>query len=114
MCLVVNKWKAVKAWIGACIIIMVVRAADECGKQNRVLSFFVKYTIPIFVMHTLFAAALRALLLKTEINNAVPHVIGGLAISFASTIIAAEIMKKQKFLSSFFIRKSSSRCENRM
>lgn len=60
-----------------------------------------KYTMPIFVMHTLSAAPLRAVLLKVGVNNAVVHVILGIAISFIGPIIAAEIMKKTTCLEFF-------------
>ena len=57
--------------------------------------------MPIFLMHTLFAAPLRTLLFKFGIENAVIHVTLGIAISFAGPIIAAVIMEKSKWLEFF-------------
>lgn len=52
-------------------------------------------------MHTLFAAPLRSVLVKVGIENAVIHIVLGLGISFAGPIIAAQIMKKTKWLDFF-------------
>ena len=57
--------------------------------------------MPIFLMHTLFAAPLRAILVKVGIENAAIHVVLGLGISFAGPIVAAWIMKKTKWLEFF-------------
>ena len=84
----------------ACIaVIQLVTAFEE--KFGKVMSFLAKYTMPIFLMHTLFAAPLRSVLLKIGVVNPVVHVILGLGISFAGPIIAAWIMKKTKWLEFF-------------
>ena len=70
-------------------------------RLGKMMGFLAKYTMPIFLMHTLFAASLRAVLLKIGIKNAVVHVVLGLGISFAGPIIAAWIMKKTKLLEFF-------------
>ena len=57
-----------------------------------------RYTMPIFLMHTLFAATMRSVLLKLGIGSSVIHVVLGLGISFVGPIIAAWIMKKTKWL----------------
>ena len=95
----------------ACIaVIMMVAGFEE--KFGRGMEFIAKYTMPIFLMHTLFAAPLRSVLIKIGIESAVIHVVLGLVISFAGPIIAAWIMKKSKWLEFFlypnkFIRKVS-------
>lgn len=95
----------------ACIaVIMMVVGFEE--KFGRSMDFLAKYTMPIFLMHTLFAAPLRSVLIKIGIESAVIHVVLGLVISFAGPIIAAWIMKKTKWLEFFlypnkFIRKVS-------
>ena len=95
----------------ACVTVILMVAGDE-EKFGRGMDFFAKYTMPIFLMHTLFAAPLRSILMKIGIENAVIHVVLGLVISFAGPIIAAWIMKKTKWLEFFlypnkFIRKVS-------
>jgi fucose 4-O-acetylase-like acetyltransferase len=53
-----------------------------------------KYTLPVFLMHTIFAAPLRIVLLKLGITNFAIHTILGLLISIAGPILAAFIMGK--------------------
>ena len=84
----------------ACVAVILM-VADFEEKFGRGMDFLAKYTMPIFLMHTLFAAPMRSVLLKAGIENAVIHVILGLGISFAGPIIAAWIMKKTKWLEFF-------------
>lgn len=93
----------------ACVAVILMVAGSE-KKFCRGIDFPSKYTMPIFLMYTLFAAPLRSVLLKVGIENAVIHVALGLGISFMGPIIAAWIMKKTKCLEFFlypnkFIRK---------
>lgn len=74
----------------------------EDRKQSLMFGILAKYTMPIFLMHTLFAAPLRILLFKIGIQNVVVHVIFGLSISFVGPIIAAKIAEKTRWLE-FFI-----------
>lgn len=89
-------------------VILTVAGFEE--KFGRGIDFFAKYTMPIFLMHTLFAAPIRSVLLKIGVENATVHVVLGLGISFGGPIIADWIMKKTKWLEFFlypnkFIRK---------
>ena len=84
----------------ACVAVILMVAGFE-GKSGKGIDFLAKYTMPIFLMHTLFAAPLRSILMKTGIENAVVHVVLGLGISFAGPIIAAWIMKKTKWMEFF-------------
>ena len=84
----------------ACIaVIMMVTSFEE--KLGNGIDFLAEYTMPIFLMHTLFAAPLRSVLMKVGIENAVIHVVVGLGISFIGPIIAAWIMKKTRWLEFF-------------
>lgn len=73
----------------------------ENRMQSAAFGALAKYTMPIFLMHTLFAAPLRTVLFKLGIQNAVLHVILGIAISFIGPMIAGIIMKKSKWLEFF-------------
>lgn len=95
----------------AAIILLAVNFEEKSGKVMR---FFAKYTMQIFLMHTLLAASLRAVLLKIGIINAAIHVALGLGISFAGPIADAWIMKRTKWLEFFlypnkFLEKVKSR-----
>lgn len=83
------------------VVLMFMMAAFESGKQSVVFGYLANYTMPIFLMHTLFAAPLRTLLFKLGIKDAVVHVVLGIAISFIGPIVATMIMKKKKWLEFF-------------
>lgn len=57
-----------------------------------------KYTMPVFLMHTIFAAGLRAVLIKIGIENSVVHIVLGILISFIGPIVATLIMSRIKGL----------------
>jgi len=84
----------------ACVAVILMVAGGE-RRFGRGMDFLAKYTMPIFLMHTLFAAPLRSVLLKLGIGSSVIHVVLGLGISFIGPIIAAWIMKKTKWLEFF-------------
>lgn len=84
----------------ACVAVILM-VADYEEKFGRGMDSLAKYTMPIFLMHTLFAAPLRSVLIKVGVTNAVAHVVLGLGISFAGPIIAAWIMKKTKWMEFF-------------
>lgn len=95
----------------ACIAVILMVMGGE-RKFGKGMDFLAKYTMSIFLMHTLFAASLRSILMKGGIENAGIHVMLGLGSSFVGPIIAACIMKKTKWLEFFlypnkFIRKVS-------
>lgn len=83
-------------WLACVAVILMVEGVER--RFGRGMDFLAKYTMPIFLMHTLFAAPLRSVLMKVGIENAVIHVVLGLVISFTGPIIAAWIMKKTKWL----------------
>lgn len=84
----------------ACVAVILMVAGGE-RRFGRGMDFLAKYTMPIFLMHTLFAAPMRSVLLKLGIGSSVIHVVLGLGISFVGPIIAAWIMKKTKWLEFF-------------
>ena len=84
----------------ACVAVILMVSEFE-GKFSRGINFLAKYTMPIFLTHTLFAAPMRSFLLKIGIENAEIHVALGLGISFIGPIIADWIMKETKWLEFF-------------
>lgn len=84
----------------ACVAVILM-VADYADKFGKCMDFLAKYTMPIFLMHTLFAAPTRSVLLKMGVTNAVVHIVLGLGISIAGPIIATWIMKKTKWLEFF-------------
>ncbi len=88
-----NAWLSFAMGLLACAAVFMMIA--EC-KEIKALSWFAKYTMPIFLMHTLFAAPCRIILIKLGITNVAVHVCVGIAISFAGPIVAMEILEKIK------------------
>lgn len=84
----------------ACAAVILLAAGFE-ERYGKMMGFLAKYTMPIFLMHTLFAAPTRAALLKVGVTNAAVHVALGLGISFVGPIVAAWIMKKSKWMEFF-------------
>lgn len=72
------------------------------NRTNSILSFFAKYTMSIFLMHTLFAAPIRVLLSKAGITAWPVQIVIGIAVSIAGPIIAMMVMHKTYWLE-FFI-----------
>lgn len=83
-----------------CVITLIQRIFANKG-QAAGFGVLAKYTMPIFLMHTLFAAPMRTLLLKLGISNVVVHVCLGILISFAGPVAASIIMEKSKWLEFF-------------
>lgn len=76
---------------------------------HKVPDSFIRFsrnnTLPIFLMHTIFAAGIRSILLKAGITDAAIHIVVGIGGSIALPVMAAEIMRKSKWLY-FFIKPS--------
>ncbi|MCC8016925.1 MAG: hypothetical protein LIO43_06190 [Clostridiales bacterium] len=88
--------------LAACFsIVMMIAIIYGNRGQSKLFGILAEYTMPIFLMHTMFAAGLRAVLFKLGIYNSAIHIILGILISFIGPIIAAVIMKKLKFLEFF-------------
>ena len=85
--------------IVACFsIILIFMYIYKDNRNNRFMSFLSKYTMPIFLMHTLFAATVRIFLMKLGIVNTLIHIVLGILVSFAGPIIAVYIMEKFKYM----------------
>ena len=97
MCLFVllslAEWECLSFLLGllACGSLVILFAARD-AKVNAIA----EYTMPIFLMHTIFAAGIRAVLLKLGMTSPVIHVALGISASFIGPAIAAEVMKKLK------------------
>lgn len=85
--------------IMACVATVGIAVNCESIKVvEKINSKFAQYTLPVFLMHTIFAAGLRAVLSKLGITNSLAHIILGLAVSFIGPVLAAIIMSKVKWL----------------
>lgn len=88
--------------LGCTSIVLIIDGFSKLYENHRIVTWMAGYTMPVFLMHTLFAAPVRVCLYKLGVANATIQVMAGLLISFAGPVIAAEIMKKTVWLE-FFI-----------
>lgn len=77
--------------VGICVVL------NNRRGPNLVITWLAKYTMPIFLMHSIFAAALRSVLLKMGIVSAWIQIPAGIVISITGPVVAANIMKKLKY-----------------
>ncbi len=88
-----NGWLQFGMGLIACASIFMLMV--NCREQKRMTQIS-RYTMPIYLMHTIFAAGTRACLLKAGINSAAVHVSIGLMISIAGSVIAMNFLEKVK------------------
>ena len=79
------------------IIILIIKIYVR-NNQSTLFGFMAKYTMPLFLMHTIFAAGTRIVLFKLGITGSGVHILAGLFISFAGPVVAAIIMSKVRAL----------------
>ena len=80
--------------LGCTATVLVMKGAFSGDKVHPIWAWMARYTMPVFLMHTIFSAGWRSVLLKVGISNASVHMVTGLIISFAGPILAAWIMGK--------------------
>jgi len=86
----------------ACLaIIMIVVPISKDKKTKKHSIDLREYTFPIFLMHTIFAAPIRIILLRFGIENIVVHTLVGVSVSLMGPIIVSGIMKKSKWMEFF-------------
>jgi len=70
----------------------------KAGTWSSASIRFAKWTMPVFLMHTIFAAPVRIVLLKLHVDNIAIHIALGLLASFIGPILAAKVAGKSKWL----------------
>ncbi|MBQ2932953.1 MAG: acyltransferase [Clostridia bacterium] len=68
----------------------------------RFLDFINKYSFQIYLLHTIFTAGIRIILLRLNINQWWIHVLLGTACGLVFSVLSAKIAKKVKCLNFFF------------
>jgi hypothetical protein len=81
---------------GCSAVVLTLRNWNMNAKLRRLADMLAGYTMPVFLMHTIFAAGLRAVLLKFGIASPAIHVLSGIAVSFLGPIAAAFVMERIK------------------
>lgn len=94
-----NKAGALFLGFLACFsVISIIKETQLKGVGQNLFDFASRYTMPVFLMHTLFAAPFRSILIKIGIENAAIHIVCGIIVSFAGPIVATEIINRIRFL----------------
>lgn len=89
--------KFILAIYGTFISIAIFRKLTVYLKNNYIINKIAKNTFPIYLMHTIFSAGMRIVLLKIGITNFYIHVILGLVLGIIGPIIVAEILKITRY-----------------
>lgn len=82
--------------------IMFISILQNCKAMARFLDFVNKYSFQIYLLHTIFTAGTRIILLRLTITQWWIHILLGTALGLAFSVLAAEIAKKVKCLNFFF------------
>ena len=69
---------------------------------EQILLWICKYSFPIYLLHTIFTAGIRVVLLKCGMNNYFVHVMFGCAVGIFIPVICSMICNKIDFLNFFF------------
>ena len=88
--------------IGIYSSIMFVSLLENCKLVVRFLDFINKYSFQIYLLHTIFTAGIRIILLRINIEEWWIHVLLGTVCGLIFSVLTAEVAKKIKFLNFFF------------
>ena len=75
---------------------------------SRFLDFVNGYSFQIYLLHTIFTAGIRIILLRVNISQWWIHIIAGTVCGLLFSVLTAVIAKKVKFLNFFFFPSKSS------
>ena len=84
------------------VLILFISMLQNCKLIARFLSFMNKYSFQIYLLHTIFTAGIRIVLVRLSITQWWIHVPVGTICGIAFSVLAAIIAKKVKFLNFFF------------
>lgn len=69
---------------------------------NKVLLFICKYSFPIYLLHTIFTAGIRTVLIKCGVDNYILHVLIGTIVGFLCPVVGAYICERIDILNFWF------------
>lgn len=88
-------WAEFLVGCAACVcVVSAARALFPDGAAPEALELCARYTMPVYLMHTIFAAGLRVALTMAGVDSALVHIVAGLLISFAGPIAAMAVMSR--------------------
>ncbi len=94
-----NEWISFIDGFIFCFSIIGITISLSKYKSNKLERYIFKYTMEIYLMHTIFAAIARIVMIKMNIFNKSIHLIIGFIASIIVPIIVSNIMRKNRILS---------------
>lgn len=82
--------------------ILFISLVHQCKPVGRFLDFMNRYSFQTYLLHTIFTAGIRIVLLRIGVGQWWIHVLLGTAFGIACSVLAAQIARKVKFLNFFF------------
>lgn len=82
--------------------IFLIQVISRIKPVSRFLEFTNKYSFPIFLLHTMFTAATRILLMKMGVNNYLIHILIATPIGYAAPVFIGFIASKIPIINFFF------------
>ncbi len=82
--------------------IQLISLLQNCKPIAKFLLFMNKYSFQIYLLHTIFTAGIRIVLLRLHITQWYVHILLGTVGGIACSVLAAVIAKKTKWLDFFF------------
>lgn len=94
---IMQMFKIILAILGTIETIQIFKYLTDRIKNNKILNIISKNTMPIYLMHTIFSAGIRIILLKLGFVNFYLHFLTGLVFGVFGPIIVAKILEKIKY-----------------
>lgn len=95
-------FKEIMILFGIYSSVMFISLLEDVKIISRFLLFINKYSLQIYLLHTIFTAGIRIILIRLNITQWWLHIIVGTVCGIFFSILAAIIAKKIKFLNLFF------------
>ena len=97
-----NFIKEIMSLFGIYSSIVFISLIEKNKIVSRVLLFINKYSFQIYLLHTIFTAGIRIILIRINITQWWIHVVVGTVCGLAFSVLAAVLAEKIKFLNFFF------------
>ena len=98
------------AVLGIVTSIVAVSLLDKCDCVEKCMLVLSRYSFPIYLLHTIFTAGFRIVLLKIGVKNYLLHVLLGIIVGIGIPIIGMNIIKNCKILLFIFYPSSTVMC----
>lgn len=92
-----NNLKINMVAVGVSVTILLMLALEN-AKEQKVLQVCGKYSMVIYLIHTLFTSSMRTVLIKMGIQNFYIIIVGGTTMSIAFSLLIVWIYKNVKYL----------------